>query len=722
MAAFSDNTIRHFLLAMFLLVTPPTLAAGSVVPPSNASDDSAGITIVKPTSTSVQNFSGDRQHATVGSKLKRPLRVRVLWNGASAVSNSAVRFSMVSVPDGSEGGFVEPEIARSNVDGLAECRVTLGSKPGEYEITATSLDDPDGGEVLVFNVYARRSNWILFLIIGLAGGLGIFLYGLNLMSDGMKKAAGDRMRTILSTVTYNRFVAVGVGAFVTMIIQSSSATTVMLVSFVQAQMMSFAQTLGIILGADIGTTITAQLIAFKITEYALLLVGIGVCIMMVARAQKIKDVGETVLGFGLLFFGMHVMSVSMDPLKTFDPFLSLLVGLENPLLGILVGTIFTALLQSSAAFIGVLIVLARPGLLTLDAAIPLLLGANIGTSITAILASINTNREAKRVALAHTIFKVIGVLLLLFWIPAFADIVRWVSPKGQAATVDTAAVAELVPRQIANAHTIFNVALTVLLLPLTAAAAGLITRILPDKEEVEKEPFKTKYLDDALISTPALALNLAKAEVLRIGAIVVDMVEKVIEPFVNRDNRVLDEIDQNEQKVDYLERKVSTYLAKTSRQSMPQERVDEVFQMMYTVTELELMADIVSKTLRPRARKWLDTNNVFSDEGTEELLDCHKRTVKQISRAIEVFKDLNLEKARAMKRKDKKYQSMEMEFMRTHFERLRKDIPETIATSEVHQDLIEQFAAIRSHATSIARIFLEWGETNKETESAPERP
>ncbi len=548
---------------------------------------------------------------------------------------------------------------------------------------------------------------VVTLIAGLLGGLGLFLYGLRLMSDGMRKTAGNRMRSILSRLTYNRLVAVGVGAFVTMIIQSSSATTVMLVSFVQAHLMTFAQTLGIILGADIGTTVTAQLIAFRIDEFALVLVGVGACVVLIGKKEKAQIVGETVLGFGLVFFGMHVMAESMDPLRTFDPFLDLLVRLENPLLGIIAGTAITALLQSSAAFIGMLIVLARPGLLTLDAAVPLLLGANIGTSVTALLASIGTHREAKRVALAHTLFKVVGVLLFVWWLPTFAEIVRQISPGGTNGVRGAAEAAALIPRQIANAHTIFNMALTILMLPLISPAAKLITRLLPDRPEVESEPFRTRYLDDAMLSTPVLALNLAKEEVLRIGAIVIRMVRRVIEPFVDRDGDVLAGLDRDEQEVDFLERKVSTYLTRVSRQSIPEKRIDEAFQMMYTVAELELIADIVSKTLVPRARKWLDSDTTFSPEGKKELLDYHDKVLEQIARALELFKDMNLETAKAMKQKHKEYRAMEMGFMRTHFERLRRDIPESVASSEVHQEVIEQLRRITSHATSIARMFLE---------------
>jgi len=560
---------------------------------------------------------------------------------------------------------------------------------------------------------------VLILVINLLGGLGLFLYGLHLLSHGMKRAAGTWLRTILGTITNNRLIAVCAGAFVTVVIQSSSATTVMLVSLVQAQMMSFAQTLGIILGADIGTTITVQLIAFRITDYALLIVAAG-ALLMLSSKNKVKDAGETILGAGLVFYGLYVMSRAVEPLTTYRPFLDVLLELEHPLAGFAAGTLLTAVVQGSSAFIGILIALSLPGLLTLDAAIPLLLGANVGTSVTAILAAVNARPEAKRVALAHTMFKLAGALIFIGWTGAFADFIRWTSPGGGEAGHALAGAGSSVPRQIANAHTVFNLALTALFLPFTPLAAKLFAKILPDKEEVEKEPFKTKYLNESMIATPALALNLAKQEVLRIGDIVIDTVEKIVKPFVDRDETALDEVELNERRIDFLTEKVSDYLRKIARQEVAEKRVNEVFEVMYTATELELMADIVHKMLRPRAREWLRRDLSFSDQGKAEILDYHLRTLKQISRALEVFRDLNLEKAEAMKRKHRKYRSMEMDFMRTHYERLRLDIPESVATTEVHQDLIEQFARITSHATNIARMFLAWSSRGNSSDGGDE--
>ena len=346
------------------------------------------------------------------------------------------------------------------------------------------------------------------------------------------------MRSILAALTANRVIGLIVGAFVTMVIQSSSATTVMLVSFVQADLMTFAQSLGVILGADIGTTITAQLIAFKLTDYALLMIAIGFAFRMFAKNDNLKSIGDVLLGFGILFFGMKLMGDAMKPLRTYPGFINLMKGLENPFLGLLIGTAFTALIQSSSAFTGIVIVLAQQGLLTLEAGIPLVLGANIGTCITAGLASIGTSREAKRVALAHVVFKVVGVLLFIFWIPALAHIIQTIAEKFGS---DTA-------RQIANAHTIFNVGLALVFLPFTAIFAGLLLKILPREEKVKGVIPAIWYLDESMIATPGFAIGLARTEVLRMATILGRMLRAVIIPFISDPELISREVSRKDDK------------------------------------------------------------------------------------------------------------------------------------------------------------------------------
>ena len=647
-------------------------------------------------------------YQTAGEVIGKPFGVRVLYNGKEPVEGWPVYFSVIAAPPKSSGTSFTDDTVFTNTNGYAESFAKLGSESGDYEFAARIRNTSGKNDIVYFKAYARKSNWVFYLVSGLIGGLGLFLFGMGMMSDGLKKTAGTKLRSMLGTITSNRLVAVAVGTLVTMIIQSSSATTVMLVSFVQAQLMTFTQSLGVIMGGGIGTTITAQLIAFKITDYALIIIGIGFGMMFFLQSKKLKNIGEAVLGFGILFFGMWIMSDAMEPLRTYQPFIDLLLKLENPLLGILIGMIFTAIIQSSSAFIGIIIVLGSQGLITLDAGIPLLLGSNIGTSITAALASIGTRREAKRVALAHTLFKALAVLLFCWWIPYYADFIRWISPSGAVGLTGTALLADVVPRQIANAHTIFNIALTIIFLPIMHIIAKSIYKILPDKEETEEElPYKTRYLEESLVSTPLLALSLAKAETINMAYKVKTMVENVLPIFFKNDEELINNIRDLETEIDFLNVKIKNYLMKISQEELAEERTDEIFQIMHSVTELEQIGDIVAKRLIPLAAKKIESNVFFSKEGEEEIRSYHLKTIKQIARSIEVFKDLNLEDAKRMEKKYKKYRLMELDLRRTHFGRLLSDVPETVATSGIHLELIESLKRISSHATNIARVFLE---------------
>ncbi len=556
-------------------------------------------------------------------------------------------------------------------------------------------------------------SWWL-LIMTLLGGLALFLYGMEKMSSGMKKAAGDKMRSILSALTNNRYMGLMVGAFVTMIIQSSSATTVMLVSFVQAGLMTFVQSLGVILGADIGTTVTAQLVAFKLTDYALLMIALGFAAMMFGRNENQKNIGESILGFGILFYGMKLMSDAMYPLRTYEPFITTLSHLENPLLGLLVGAAFTALIQSSSAFTGIIIVLAQQGLLSLDAGIPLIMGANIGTCITAGLASIGASREAKRVAMAHVMFKIVGVLLFIFWIPWFADIIRAISPTSTESGM--ANLSAVVPRQIANAHTIFNVGLAFVFLPFTGIFANIILRIFPDVEDDRDLTIATWHLDESAIETPAMALDLARSEIARMAKITGRMLDGFIQPFLENDPgqdsvhpqlTVMEGIEMRERKLDFLEKKIKKYLLQIGQEELSDTQIAEVFSMITISSQMESIGDVMERNLRPLVTKKRGLQLDFSEEGKKELIKYNTKVCKQFSRLEKTFSELDPKRARKVMVKEEKYLNLEAQYRESHFQRLNAAREESVETDAIHTELLEMMKQINLHTGEIAKIILE---------------
>jgi phosphate:Na+ symporter len=374
-------------------------------------------------------------------------------------------------------------------------------------------------------------NWYI-MAMQLAGGLAIFLYGMEKMSDALKIVAGDRLRDILGKLTTNRFMGLITGAGVTAVVQSSSITTVMLVGFVSAGLMTSVQSIGVIFGANIGTTITAQIIAFKVTKFSLLLVAVGFVMDFAGKRETVKHYGSLIMGLGLIFFGLAIMSSGMKPLRSYEPFILLMQDVSSPAIGIAVALVFTAAVQSSSATTGVVIALATQGLISLEGGIALILGANIGTCVTAGLAAIGKDREAVRVAVAHVTFNIVGVFIIVWFIPYLAELVRAISPAAETLTGADKLAAET-PRQIANAHTIFNVGFSLLFLPFVGAMAKFCEIVVPTRvltpEEVATAKFKPKYLDELLIRTPAMALSMARREIIRMSQVVDEMLSAIPE-------------------------------------------------------------------------------------------------------------------------------------------------------------------------------------------------
>ena len=559
------------------------------------------------------------------------------------------------------------------------------------------------------SLFAGNSdNTISFFLLftGLFGGMGMFLYGMEMMSDGMKVTAGNSMRTILEKLTSNKYLAVLVGAFVTMVIQSSSATTVMLVSFVNSGLLAFSQALGVILGSNIGSTVTAQIVAFKVTDYALLLIATGSIMSLFSKKETIKNLGLVVLGFGLLFYGMKVMSDTMKPLRSDPAFNSILTSFENPFLGILAGAIFTALVQSSSATTGIVITLASGGSITLEAGIPLIFGANIGTCITALLAGLNASRDAKRVAVAHVTFNVIGVLLFCFWIPTFADIISQTSQN--------------IPRQIANAHTIFNIIASVVFIPFTGFIAKTIIHYFPDKEvdrNIEKPA--VLHLDDSLVSQPEAAINNAQAEIKGVVGLTERVVGTLVRPFIkgqelidieNTDQDLMSGMNQRIEKISFLNQKISEYLITASKSDLSSNQSKELFTLVSIVNYLSSMNDLIKVRFVSLVSKKEGINEDFSDTDQQEAIDYHKRLIKQVNRLDKFFIKFDKEKMEKIITKGKENTDFEKKYKLDRIKRMKTSSGADIKSSEInqlHSQLMDMLKQVNIFINLIASSLIE---------------
>ena len=450
------------------------------------------------------------------------------------------------------------------------------------------------------------------LCMGILGGLAMFLFGMEQMSGGLKAAAGDTLKDVLSRLTRNRFLGALTGAFVTAVLNSSSVTTVLVVGFISAGFMSLSQSVGVIMGANIGSTFTAQIVAFNVTQYALVMVAAGFFMLFTSKQDKTRHYGSMIMGLGLVFYGMGVMGEAMTPLRSYQPFLDLMVKMESPLLGILVGTVFTGLVQSSAATTGIAIVMAAEGLISLPAGIALAFGSNIGTCVTAILAALGKPVEAIRAAVVHVLFNIAGVLVWVLFIPQLAEFVIAISPASPGLT-GKAQMAADVPRQIANAHTVFNVANTLLFIGFSNYFARLVERLVPDRPLPEKVIIKPRYLDPELVQIPSMALQQVRFEIAHMGGIINDMFGRLKTAIENADREGCNSVVEMDDQVDILHDAILNYLSEIRQVSLTDSQSHEFQSLMSSTINLENLADVIESELADIGKQILDLGDKPSE-------------------------------------------------------------------------------------------------------------
>lgn len=529
------------------------------------------------------------------------------------------------------------------------------------------------------------------ILAGVLGGLGLFLFGMNMMGNGLQKAAGNRLKQMIGALTTNKYIGVVVGAIVTMLIQSSSATTVMVVGFVNAGLMSLYQAIGVIMGANIGTTITAQLVAFKLTDIAPFVIAAGVALQLASKKRKHQELAEVLIGFGILFLGMKTMSSVLKPLSHTPAFEQMITGLSNPFMGILVGFVITAIVQSSSATTGLLLAIASTGVLGLGAAFPILFGQNIGTCVTAMISSVGASRTARRAAMMHLLFNIIGTavfMILLYTLP----IVDWI----------TSLSAGDVQRQIANAHSLFNITNTLLLLPFSALFVKAVERIIPVRED--EYQFKiVKYLDRRIISeTPEIAIGLAGKEVLRMGKIVRENLSTAMEAVQEANSEKIRLVMENEKIINNLNHDITTYLIELSQQDVSDHSQIRIQALMNAITDIERVGDH-AENIGELAEYLIDNEVSFSETAQKELKHIYDMVFMTYRTSLDAIKTVDRSLMEQVEVVEAQVDQLEKDYRKAHISRLNQGTCEPKA-GIIFLELISNLERVSDHAMNIASL------------------
>lgn len=510
------------------------------------------------------------------------------------------------------------------------------------------------------------------IVFGLLGGLAVFIYGMNLMSESLQKAAGEKMKSILALLTKNRIMGVIAGALVTAVLQSSSATTVMAIGFVSAGLMSLPQAISIIFGANIGTTMTAQIIAFKITDYIYAFIFVGFILTFVCKSERIKSIGQTIFAFGLLFLGIETMGDVMKPLASSPVFTDLIGKVSGiPVLGLLLGTAMTLVVQSSSATIAVLQnFAAQPGadgvtsILELVGAIPILLGDNIGTTITALLASLGQSRDAKRTAIAHTIFNLSGSLVFIWFVKPYAALIQAISPKGPEV--------EVISRQIANAHTLFNLTMTVVWVCLLGLMVKIVMWLIPDAKDAKVNPLQPAFLDKKVIGQPTVALKLVAKEVLHCSGMVKNMLKDLAGLSKSEDPALVGKIKEQGQTLHSLMEAINDYLAELfSAGVLTELQATQTAKLMHVCGDVERMGELAADLTDVIAGK-MELKYSFSEEAMEDLRKSLNQISKMYGDAMRALEQGEPEEPEKLIRRREKVMDLDINMRKAHMDRVNK--------------------------------------------------
>lgn len=531
--------------------------------------------------------------------------------------------------------------------------------------------------------------WVL--VYKLIGGLALFLFGMDVMTRALKASAGNRLKFYLHKMTSSKWKGLLAGTGITAIIQSSSVTTVLAVGFVSAGLISFQSTLGIILGANIGTTITAQIIAFKVTRAALLMVIVGYLFTLIFNAKKYHEFGRILIGLGLIFLGMNIMSEGMQPMKTYTPFIDLMHGLNNPVYGIAIGAVFTALIQSSSATTGVVIVLASQGFISCAGGISIIIGANIGTCVTAFLSAIGKPRAAMQVAIAHISFKIIGALLWVWFIPQLAGITEFITPTD-------------LPRQIANAHTIFNVVNAALLIGFTTPIGKLIMKLYPVKSTDKEELL---LLDNYYLQHTSLAIELVDKELVKLSDKTTSLLKNSLQVILSGSSEELEQLRNSDNAIDFHQKQILSYLQQLQQEQLDENESLKLKKQIEIANTLEAASDLITTDMVEAANHRVEHNFSISEETRKSFEKIYNDSLNALSYAFSSYQHNNNIIANEVKVGKKPFKKSTLELKGYLIERLSVQDDNRIAIIRFETEIIELTSRLFFLARRIAQIQLE---------------
>ncbi|MDD2523278.1 MAG: Na/Pi cotransporter family protein [Endomicrobiaceae bacterium] len=651
---------------------------------------------------SLVKISGDKQLGIRGIGLKNSFVVQLLDSDKNSLKNVKINFSVVETSNLSNNKNSSYIQISNNVltddNGYASAKLIVGKKAEDKITVIVNADvfcDP-----IYFTVSVLNKNWMLIMLAGILGGAALLLFGMFKINLSFQKMAGQNIRVILTKFTSTRFKGFLTGLGITCLNQSSTATLLLQITLASAGVLTFFQSMSVSVGASVGSTITGQLVAFKLVDYALIIIAVGYFLSFFSTKKRIADLGDAIFGFGLLFFGMKIMSDAMLPITLNNELLELVASVKSPIFSILVGLFFTMLIQSSGATVGIVIVLASAGILSLTQGICICLGAQIGTCITAVVASINQPRSGKNVMLWHLSYQIFGVLLIL-------PFISFIHYHGESAWIyfvkfftGKIILSTDIAREIAMSHTLVTLFAAMIILPIIPLFYKLILFIFPSTSCQER--FGPVFIDQKYIKEPDKAFELSKQEISRLSEIVLEILKESINALKTRHEIVAEKTTYKSLQVTNLANRIVPYITKVGQNQLTTKQSQNEIALLYIVADFEQISDIIDRNLIYISHEKIKRHLRFSDEGLSDIKYLHNIIYTNCSKIIDAFVNDDIAVAHEISTSVDKLHAIVHKLKKKHISRLHADLKESIETSGLHMDVLDQYTRINDILSDIA--------------------